>query len=83
MPCDPVKLPGGGMGIICSRGGPVARCEVPGCQASGTQLCDWPVSKGKTCDFRMCPSHALRVAREIDYCPEHAAERQARAREAR
>jgi hypothetical protein len=40
----------------------------------GTQLCDFPVGAGKTCDRPICEYHAAEVAPNVDYCPAHHAE---------
>ena len=79
MPCSAAKLPGGGVIITCGRGHVAKVCQVKDCHASGTQLCDWPIAKGRTCDLRMCSTHAHHVAHDVDYCQEHWAQREARA----
>ncbi|MDP1340678.1 hypothetical protein, partial [Klebsiella variicola] len=44
------------------------------CGDVGTQLCDYPVGEGKTCDRPVCEYHAAEVAPNVDYCPAHHAE---------
>ncbi len=44
------------------------------CGDVGTQLCDYPVGDGKTCDRPVCEYHAAVVAPNVDYCPAHHAE---------
>lgn len=39
---------------------------------AGTQLCDYPVSRGKTCDKRICTTCSARPkGKDEDYCPDH------------
>ena len=73
MPCDFVKLPGGGHAII-------RRSRRPNCQfcklREHTKLCDFKVKVGdvghtKTCDAKMCDVCATNVGPELDYCPNH------------
>lgn len=55
--------------IVCSR--TPSDCEF--ChRRCGTQLCDYPVAKGKTCDKRICKVCAARPkGKDEDYCPDH------------
>lgn len=70
MACDNVKLPGGGVSIVCSRGrGRAQRCFA--CHLAGGFQCDWKVSATKTCDRFICPDHAKEVAPNKHLCPEH------------
>jgi hypothetical protein len=69
MGCENVKLPGGGMAIVCGRGRRGARCGW--CTQRAGLLCDWKVGKGKTCDAKICNTHAQEVAPEKHLCPEH------------
>lgn len=71
MPCDTIKTPGGGMAIVCSRGGRRMKCFA--CHLAGGFQCDWKVSKTKTCDRHICPEHAKEVAPNKHLCPEHQA----------
>lgn len=68
MNCDRVKLPGGGVAIVCSRGRRVRCCA---CDLAGGFQCDWKVSKTKTCDAYICPDHAKEVAPGKHLCPAH------------
>lgn len=72
MPCDTIDLGGGGFAIICSRGPKPKPCVV--CGAKSSRLCDFPLKgkkAGKTCDAALCPRHAVRVVKDLDYCPAH------------
>lgn len=72
MPCNHMKLPGGGYAIVCARGGG-KRCVT--CGRPSTLLCDYPVTRdGKpgTCDRPMCAKHAEHVGPDRDYCLAHA-----------
>lgn len=74
MPCDPVKLPGGAWGLVCSRGRRSAPCLY--CGRASSRLCDFKLTgekAGKTCDKAMCDRCAYRPAgTEEDYCRAHA-----------
>lgn len=56
--------------IVCSRT-PTASCDF--CRKRpGTQLCDYPTAKGKTCDKHICLSCTARPkGKDEDYCPDH------------
>jgi len=57
--------------IVCSRGQRTPHCEICG-KPNGIRLCDYPTSKGKTCDRRMCPNCSARPqGKDEDYCPDH------------
>ncbi len=68
---------GGGWMHVCIRGGrrpKVERCQVEWCTGVSVALCDEPNDAGPgTCDFRMCVTHRLKVGRNRDRCPRHAA----------
>ncbi len=69
MPCDPVRTPGGGIAIVCSRG---RRKPCVVCGAPSPLLCDGPApagSKRKTCDAALCRAHAKHVGPNRDLCP--------------
>ncbi len=72
MPCNPIKLPGGGSAIICSRGPrrkPCCHCGRP-----SDKLCDFPLTgakAGSTCDRPVCENHAIHREPDTDYCPTH------------
>lgn len=42
------------------------------CSAVSDKLCDYPVGEDKTCDAPLCIEHAINIAGDIDYCPDHA-----------
>ena len=75
MPCNPVKLPGGGTAIVCSGRGrrpkPCAYCGRP-----SSRLCDFPVTKDRgvkgTCDAPLCERCTARIAGDGDLCRAHA-----------
>lgn len=84
MPCQTVRMPGGGAAIVCSRTKPKRRC---GCGKPATRECDWIVGQktftgpARTCDAPLCASCTHEPAPEKDLCPVHA--EQWRARQAR
>lgn len=47
------------------------RCGVPECWREHGFLCDQPVSDGKTCDVKLCKTHAIEVAEDRHLCPKH------------
>jgi hypothetical protein len=71
MGCDSFRTPDGGMAIICSRGRRAPSCQEPGCRQISTALCDFPTTRGKTCDRRMCQAHRTTVGPDRDYCAMH------------
>lgn len=79
MPCTPIRI-GGGVAIVCTRGG--KRC---GCGRPAIGLCDWKLhgpKKGKTCSAPVCASCTTKPTRLVDgrevtppdrdLCPPHA-----------
>lgn len=74
MTCESVKLPGGQLAIVCHRGGRPKWCR---CGARATRLCDFETkpaigrAKAVTCDAPLCPSCAVHVAPNEDFCPTH------------
>lgn len=71
MPCKVTKDETGQVTrIVCSRPSS-AECDF--ChKRQGTQLCDYPVAKGKTCDKRICVMCTARPkGKDEDYCPDH------------
>lgn len=71
MHCEPIKLPGGGTGIICGRGSRRKPCHY--CAKHGGFLCDHPVirnGKRTTCDTQMCEQCRNNVA-GADLCRPH------------
>lgn len=74
--CTKVKMPGGGIAIVCSR----HRAKRCACGRAATLLCDWKV-KGKrsgTCDVPLCERCTHSPATDKDICPQHAREWKAR-----
>lgn len=75
MPCNSVRMPGGGSAIVCTRGGGLKRCSVAHCHKLGVRQCDFPSKPdGLTCDRYLCREHTVSVRRGVDFCPEHADE---------
>lgn len=68
MNCRTVKTPHG-FAIVCVPRTPARRCIVCGHPAS--KLCDHPQGK-RTCDAPLCERHAVHIAPDTDYCPDHA-----------
>lgn len=86
MTCTPIKLPGGGMAIVCTRGRRTpARCDA--CKARPHEvLCDFELygaKAGKTCDRKLCRSCAVKDGPGRDFCYQHAVEIKRRRRDAR
>ncbi len=73
MPCDFVKLPGGGTAIVCSRGHAVRRFsqKCAYCQNESSLLCDFKVGEGKTCDKPICKRCSVHVGENLDHCRIH------------
>lgn len=71
MKCETVRMPGGGVAIVCHRGPRRPRCR---CGRPATRQCDFPTAPGKTCDKYLCAGCAMRQGRNHDYCPDHAAQ---------
>ncbi|MCX4030371.1 hypothetical protein H0A36_25705 [Endozoicomonas sp. SM1973] len=57
-------------GIICGELGPHCSDCLDVCE----YLCDFPVGKGKTCDRRLCTTHAHEVGIDLHYCSNHLSE---------
>lgn len=69
--CETVRMPGGGMGIICGRRHRRSKkpCAYPGCRYTVEVLCDAPTGpKGGTCDVGTCRQHAKRMGPDRDFC---------------
>jgi len=47
------------------------------CGDLGSNLCDYPVGQGKTCDRLLCDHHAQLIGPDLHYCAPHAVEWQA------
>lgn len=69
MPCYQVQLKDGSKGFLCGDLGP--HCGDHRCSDVGENLCDFPVSDGKTCDLVICHAHSFEVAPDMHYCPAH------------
>ena len=68
---DPVTGEVLGHAIACRGRQSVPKCDF--ChRRDGTQLCDYPIAKGKTCDKRICRTCTARPkGKDEDYCPDH------------
>jgi hypothetical protein len=44
------------------------------CAQMAPYLCDWPDGGGRTCDRAVCENHRTQAGKNVDYCPEHAAD---------
>lgn len=66
MACETVRMPGGGMAIVCSSRR-VPRCA---CGRRAPLLCDWkvPSKKSGTCDAPLCNRCATAPAHEKHLC---------------
>jgi hypothetical protein len=67
--CQVIRLPNGGMAIMCGgrrKHRPCALCGRP-----STLLCDYPTGKGKTCDRALCRLCAVPQAADVDWCKSH------------
>ncbi len=73
MTCELIRMPNGVVAFVCGRG-PRRKCSV--CKRRpATLLCDFPLrgaKAGATCDRALCPSCAVAVGADRDYCPAHA-----------
>lgn len=76
MVCEKVRMPDGGIAIMCSRNKrkPAPTCQY--CHCVGEKLCDGPHPKRDTCDKRMCSYCAYHVDPDLDFCPDHIPELQ-------
>lgn len=70
MPCQHVKLPGGGTAIVCGPRQRVPKCKC-GSGRPADLLCDWKVGEG-TCDAKICSACSTSPAEDKDLCPAHA-----------
>lgn len=57
MPCYSGFAKSGDQFFLCGKLGP--HCADARCMDVGTNLCDYPVGAGKTCDMPICDSHAF------------------------
>lgn len=77
MPCVRVKLPDGGVALLCGVKRSVKACGV--CGGLATRLCDGPAPAAArpgqtTCDTPLCGRCTTRVGRAKDLCPNCARE---------
>lgn len=70
MTCYVIHLGNGDKAFLCGDLGP--HCGDAKCMDLGANLCDFPVSDGKTCDMPLCHGHAFEAAPGVHYCPGHA-----------
>jgi hypothetical protein len=70
MACYSIFPEEGGWGVLCGDLGP--HCSDAHCADVSGNLCDFPVSDGKTCDAPLCHAHSFEVAPNMHYCPGHA-----------
>lgn len=73
MTCIPVRLPGGGTAIVCTRGSRrTPRCSMAKCERPGRYQCDAKNALGHgTCDRWLCEMHRTSAGGNVDYCPDH------------
>lgn len=65
MPCDVREN-----SIVCSRGArKPPKCYF--CANPSTKLCDYPVTRERTCDLPICDTHAKKQGENLDTCPNH------------
>lgn len=75
MPCQWIKLPGGGVAHVSTS---PQRKKFCACGAPCTKLCDFDVSPPgqvthrKTCDKPLCDKCAIHAGPDTDYCRPHA-----------
>jgi len=68
MPCEVKRFADGSSMIVCIRPRK-PKCIVCGMYAGF--LCDFDIGEGKTCDNPVCAQHRVRIALNVDHCPEH------------
>ena len=85
MPCEWVKLPGGGVAHIRTSSQRKKLCKFCNEKSNDMKLCDFPIGNGRTCDAEMCSKCARTLGRQetdygagmkrvndtIDVCPIH------------
>jgi hypothetical protein len=71
MPCEHVKLSGGGNAIVCTTS---RRQKCMACGKPANLLCDWkvPTRRSGTCDKPICEACTHSPAPDKDLCPVHA-----------
>ena len=68
MPCYDIQMPGGGVGVICTRGSGPRRRRCFHCGRLDNLLCDGPVAVNKTCDRPICRGCATSGGLDVDFC---------------
>lgn len=74
MNCSRVRMPGGGIAIVCGALPRARRCRHCACDAPF--LCDGKIEAlgtVHTCDAPICAEHAFEVERNKHLCPRHKA----------
>ena len=71
MPTEIIRSPMGGM-IICKVSRPSGPKKCFYCSGIGSQLCDFKLPDGKTCDRPCCLKHSTHVGLNRDFCKDHA-----------
>lgn len=71
MTCHRYPAPDG-VAFVCERGSR-KRAQVCPCGFEATELCDYPIGRRKTCSALLCERCRVRVGRDSDLCPAHAA----------
>jgi hypothetical protein len=67
MKCSRIKMPGGGMAIVCGTHERLKQCH---CGCLAPFLCDWKKGE-RTCDAPICPAHAFQAGPDKHLCPWH------------
>lgn len=74
MKCARVRMPGGGVAIVCGDLPRARRCRHCGCEAPF--LCDGKIEAigtVNTCNAPVCAAHAFEAAPDKHLCPRHLA----------
>lgn len=75
--CSVVATGEGGFAIVCQRGvRRTPKCWNRGCARDGAWQCDGRTTEGKTCDRWLCWKHRHPAGLNVDYCSEHAKQRE-------
>lgn len=70
MPCRRINFRDGATAIVC--GPKVQKLKTCAfCSNWAEFLCDYPVTKTKTCDLPMCKRHRKNIGPNLDYCHQH------------
>jgi hypothetical protein len=78
MPCERVPFAPGITAVVCRRGGRARPCAA--CGKPSERLCDYPDRRkpARSCSLPLCKGCTTTMAGGADFCPEHAAEWNAR-----